>query len=68
MTWQKVDGAEGYSIYFEEQVSGKTGAVDCGAETAFQLPMPPGAKFQFCVQAHRWGGVSPCSALVVPGS
>ena len=68
VTWQQVDGAEGYSIYFEELVSGKTGAVDCGAETAFQLPMPPGAKFQFCVQAHRWGGVSPCSALVVPGS
>ena len=67
MTWRPVDGAEGYSIYFEEQISGKTGAVDCGAETAFQLPMPPGAKFRFCVQAHRWGGVSPCSALVVPG-
>ena len=67
VSWPEVAGAEGYSIYFEEAVSGKIGAVDCGAQTTFQMPMPPGAKFQFCVQAHRWGGVSPCSAVVVPG-
>ena len=67
VTWSAVNGAEGYSIYFEELSSGKIGAVDCGARTSFAMPVPAGARFRFCVVAHRWGGRSPCSETVAVG-
>ena len=65
--WSAVDGAEGYCIYFEELTTNKNGAVDCGDRTSFSMPLAPGARFRFCVQAHRWGGQSPCSAVVTAG-
>ena len=67
MTWDAVAGAEGYSIYFEEIVTGKIGAFDCGMDTTFQMSLRAPLRFRFCVQAHRWGAQGPCSETVTVG-
>ena len=67
VTWGAVAGAEGYSIYFEELVTGKIGAFDCGGDTTFQMSLRAPLKFRFCVQAHRWGSQGPCSETITVG-